>query len=197
MARRCTFDPAFQGLCGRAEINYHTLSDFRVAHDAALQELFAQVLGVLSAEGLVTLERVMHDGTKIKAWAGAGRFRREERLRAHLEAARAQVAAMGDSRAEESPRQRAGRERQARLEQAQAELEQIRAVKTGAAEAAQARVSLTDPQARGMKQPEGGYAPSYKVQLSTDAAHRVIVGAGVSQGGGVCGLSVSGAGLSA
>ncbi len=161
IAWRCGFDPVFQWLCGLAESNYHTLSDFRVAHDTALAELFAQVLGVLSAEGLVTLERVMHDGTKIKAWAGADSFRREERLRAHLEAARAQVAAMGDPRAEESPRQRAarawaGRQRQAHLEQAQAELEKIRAVKTGAEATAQARVSLTDPQARVMKQPDGG-----------------------------------------
>ncbi len=48
-------------------INYHTLSDFRAAHGQALEALFVQVLGVLSEEGLVTLERVMHDGTKIKS----------------------------------------------------------------------------------------------------------------------------------
>ena len=34
---------------------------------------------------------------------------------------------------------------------------------------------------REMKQGDGGYAPSYNVQLSTDAAHGIIVGAGVSQ----------------
>src|SRR6266480_4573055 len=65
IARRCAFEPAFQWLCGLQQINHHTLSDFRVAHGQALQKLFAQVLGVLSGEGLVTLERVMHDGTKI------------------------------------------------------------------------------------------------------------------------------------
>ncbi len=79
IARRCTFDPAFMWLCGLGQINHHTLSDFRAAQDQALQELFVQVLGVLSGEGLVTLERVMHDGTKIKACAGADSFRREER----------------------------------------------------------------------------------------------------------------------
>lgn len=197
LARRCTFEPAFQWLTGLGEINYHTLSDFRVAHDAALSELFAQVLGVLSAEGLVTLERVMHDGTKIKACAGADSFRREERLQQHLAAARAQVQALGDPRAEESPRvraarQRAARERQARLEQAQAELEKIRAVKTGAEAQAQARVSLSDPEARVMKQSDGGYAPSYNVQLSTDAAHTVIVGVGISQCGSDYGELVGG-----
>src|ERR1700757_5091387 len=58
IARRCTHEPAFQWLCGLGEINHHTLSDFRVNHDASLRELFVQVLGVLSSEGLVRLERV-------------------------------------------------------------------------------------------------------------------------------------------
>ena len=72
IARRCGFDPAFQWLTGLEQINYHTLSDFRVAHDQALKELFIGTLGVLSAQGLVSLEPVMHDGTKIKACAGVG-----------------------------------------------------------------------------------------------------------------------------
>lgn len=58
IARRCTYEPAFQWLAGLGRINYHTLSDFRVTHDGGLQGLFVQVLGVLSAEGLVSLERV-------------------------------------------------------------------------------------------------------------------------------------------
>jgi hypothetical protein len=43
----------------------------------------------------------MHDGTKIKACAGVDSFRREERLKEHLEAARKQVEAMGDPREED------------------------------------------------------------------------------------------------
>ena len=115
IARRCSYEPAFQWLCGLEEINHHTLSDFRVDHDASLRELFVQVLGVLSSEGLVSLERVMHDGTRIKAYAGADSFRREERLKEHLEAARKQVEAMGDPREERNRRAngRRGNERRA------------------------------------------------------------------------------------
>jgi transposase len=109
LARRCSYEPAFQWLCGLGEINHHTLSDFRVDHDAGLRELFVQVLGVLSSEGLVSLERVMHDGTRIKACAGADSFRREQRLQEHLEAARKQVEAMADPRQEEPARKRAAR----------------------------------------------------------------------------------------
>ena len=186
IARRCTYEPAFQWLCGLGEINHHTLSDFRVDHDASLRELFVEVLGVLSAEGLVSLERVMHDGTRIKACAGADSFRRQERLEEHLEAARQQVQAMADPREEEPARQRAARkravrEREQRLELALKELEQVRAAKRENPEAA--RASQSDPQARIMKQSDGGYAPAYNVQLSTEASHRIIVGAGVSQSG--------------
>jgi transposase len=184
IARRCTYEPAFQWLCGLEEINYHTLSDFRVNHDASLRELFVQVLGVLSAEGLVSLGRVMHDGTKIKACAGSDSFRREERLKEHLELARKQVESMGDPRAEEPARkraaqQRAVRERQERLEQALEEVQKVQQAKRQDKE--QARASQSDPQARIMKQSDGGYAPSYNVQLSTEASHRIIVGAAVSQ----------------
>ena len=187
IARRCTYEPAFQWLCGLGEINHHTLSDFRVNHDASLRELFVQVLGVLSSEGLVSLERVMHDGTRIKACAGADSFRREERLKEHLEAARKQVEAMGDPREEEPTRKRAAqeralRERQQRLEQALEEVQKVRQVKR-APDKEQARASQSDPQSRIMKQSDGGYAPSYNVQLSTEASHRIIVGAEASQNG--------------
>jgi transposase len=186
IARRCTYEPAFQWLCGLGEINHHTLSDFRVNHDAGLRELFVQVLGVLSSEGLVSLERVMHDGTRIKACAGADSFRREERLKEHLEAARKQVEAMGDPREEEPTRKRAAqeralRERQQRLEQALDEVQKVRQAKRQDKE--QARASQSDPQARVMKQSDGGYAPSYNVQLSTEASNRIIVGTGVTQSG--------------
>jgi transposase len=188
VSRRCGYDPGFQWLTGLQEVNYHTLADFRVGYQCELDELFAQTLGLLSAEGLITLERVMHDGTKIKACAGADSFRREERIRAHLEAARGHVAAMGDPRVEPSARQRAARqralrERTQRLEQALEELAKIRDVKAGSEAKAQARVSQTEPEARIMKQGDGGFAPSYNAQISTDAAHGLIVGAGLTQCG--------------
>ena len=45
------------------------------------------------------------------------------------------------------------------------------------------RVSTTDPDARVMKQAEGGSAPSYNVQVSTDAAHGLIVDIDATQAG--------------
>jgi transposase len=60
----CEIDPAFQWLAGMESINHHNLSDFRVDNRVALDELFTQVLDLLSHEGLIKLERVMQDGTK-------------------------------------------------------------------------------------------------------------------------------------
>jgi hypothetical protein len=45
-------DPAFQGLTGLQEVNYHTLADFRVEKQKELDELFTQVLAALSKERL-------------------------------------------------------------------------------------------------------------------------------------------------
>jgi transposase len=189
ISRLCESDSAYQWLTGIEPINYHTLSDFRVDHKEVLDELFTEILGLLSAEGLISLERVMHDGTKVKACASADTFRREERVRAHLEVARQQVEQMGDPRTTEEvssrvakARQRAAREKQQRLEKALEELEKIRACKSSE-EKKKARVSMTDPEARIMKQSDGGYAPSYNAQISTDAKEKVIVGVGVSQCG--------------
>jgi hypothetical protein len=171
-------------------VNYHSLCDFRVIHKKALDELFAQILGLLSAEGLITLERVMHDGTKVKACASGDTFRREDRIKAHLKNARGQVEQMGDPRVAEEvslrvakARQRGAREKQERLEKALEELEKIRANKTKLAEKQEARASISDPEARVMKQSDGGFSPSYNVQLTTDAKEKIIIGVGVTQNG--------------
>jgi transposase len=168
LARLLEHDPAYQWVTGMQLISYHTLSDFRVGHKEALDELFTQALGVMNAEGLITLERVVHDGTKIKASAGVDTFRREETLRAHLRLAREQLEQLGDPESEEVSRRvararaRAVEEKKGRLEAALAEYEKLSEGKSEK-ERQKLRVSETDPQARNMKQGDGGFAPSYLV----------------------------------
>lgn len=187
VARRCEYEPAFPWLTGMEVVNYHTLADFRVEHEKALDELFTQLLGVLSSEGLIGLENVVLDGTKVKASASGKSFHREKTLRAHLAAARQRVQEMGDPRQEEAgsralARQRAvAREKVEKLEQALEEMKKVQAAPEARAEKSEQRVSETDPEARNMKQGDGGYAPSHNVQMATDAAHGIIVGAHVTQ----------------
>jgi transposase len=182
--RLAQYEPGFQWLCGMAENNHHTLSDFRVEHKTALTELFAEMLALLEKEELLSLERVMHDGTKIRAQAGSDTFRREKTVQEHLERARAVVAEMGDPDEDrdrrEAARERAARERFDRLERVAEELKKIQAAQKPA-EREDARVSLSEPEARRMKHGDNAIAPSYNVQLSTDAKQKAIVGVHLSQ----------------
>ncbi|MFV1981157.1 MAG: IS1182 family transposase [Rhodothermia bacterium] len=182
--RLCEHHPAYQWLTGMQSISAHTLSDFRIIHGEILNELFVQALGVLSADGLITLERVMLDGTKVRANASSSGFRRKPTVEECLEQAREALEALEAQTEEESNRQmraaqqRARRERQERLESALKEYDKLKAAKSRID-----RVSTTDPDARIMKQAEGGSAPNYNVQVSTDAAHGLIVDIEATQAG--------------
>src|SRR5438105_2900114 len=175
ISRLCEIDPAFQWLAGMDLINHHTISDFRVDHRVALDELFTQVLGLLSHEGLITLERVMQDGTKVRAQAQAKTFCREGRIQQHLDTARQHIQAMGDPEQEPpsdrcaQARLRAARERVEKLDRALKEIEELRAAKMEDKRGYEPRVSITDPDARIMKTSEGGFAPSYNMQVVTDS----------------------------
>ncbi len=138
LARFCQEHDAYRWLCGGVPINYHMLSDFRVAHEGALDELLTQIVASLTAAGAVTLELVAQDGMRVRASAGASSFRRQETLEKHLEEARAQVARLaqerehpdpGVTRREQGARERAARERAERVEQALELLPQAQAAK--------------------------------------------------------------------
>ena len=187
IGRLCEYHPAYQWLTGLEVVNYHTLADFRIDHKEALDQLFIEVLGVLSHEGLITLERVMHDGTKVKACASSKSFHRKATLQDHLRLAREQVKQMGDPESEElsqrvaKARERSLREKQQRLEEALKALEKIEASRSKASGKEKVRASSTDPEARIMLQANGAYGPAYNVQISTDAQSKIIVGVGVTQ----------------
>ena len=189
IARLCETEPAYQWLTGMKVVNYHSLTDFRVQHGTALRELFIQILGVLSGEGLITLERVMNDGTKIKAQASRHSFQGAKRIKQHLAAARRHVEALEQQADAEvgqrlgRARERAARESEARLAAALGEFEKLREQKPDVAED-KLRISMSEPEARKMKQSDGGYAPSYNVQITTDQAQGIIVAAGLCQSSG-------------
>ena len=74
LSRMCGYEPGCQWLTGMQTVNYHTLADFRVEHREELDRIFVQVLGLLSAEGLIEMKRITQDGTKIKAHAASQKF---------------------------------------------------------------------------------------------------------------------------
>ena len=183
LSRQCEFEPGSMWLCGCQPISYRTLSGFRSDYQVALDDLFVQVLGMLSAEGLITMERVTLDGTKIKANASGNTFRRKEKLEAHLALAREQVQKMNAQATEEDKRasrqvaaqRRAARQRKSRLESAVREVERLQRLRKRDPKEFVARTSSTDPQAHVMRNGEGGTVPSYNVQLVTDTTHGLVV----------------------
>jgi transposase len=188
MERLMQWEPGLQWLSGLKQVNHHTLSDFRVEHKAALDQLFAQLLTVLDSAGMVNLDQVMHDGTKIRAQAGADSYRREKSLRERLEKAQQAVALMGDPRADapakdrrQAARERAVREQAQRTEAALQELAALQEEKKNEKEKAAVRVSVVEPESRLMKHGDNAIAPSYNAQISTAAGNKIIVGAHLSQ----------------
>jgi transposase len=181
ISRLCETDPAFQWLTGFQSINPHTLSDFRVMHKKGLDKLFEQVLGILTSVGLITLERVMQDGTKVQANASPKTFRKKDKIRSHLKAAREHVAAMGhpnqppkEQTKSKVRKQSAARQRAKRVERALTEIEELSSDEPDKAKNKEPKVSTTDPEARMMKHGHGGILPSYNVQLSVDSEAKMI-----------------------
>jgi transposase len=190
LARLCEAHDAYRWICGGVSLNHHLLSDFRVSHGEALDELQTQVLAVMMKQGLVTLTRMAQDGTRVRASAGAASFRREPRLRDFLAAAKEQVEHVKNlvddptvTARETAARQRAAREREERIKKALEEMPAARAAKKND-EKDKARVSTTDPEARVMKMGDGGFRPAFNVQFATTTEEAVIVGVGVTNVGG-------------
>jgi transposase len=185
--RQCTHEPGLRWLTGLRVVNHHTLSDFRVEHGEALQGLFVQVLGILAMEKLVTLERVTVDGTKVRACANKKTFSRAQKIREHLAMARRHVEDLQKEEAEQvkrtrqsAARKRAARERAERLETALVEVQRLQAEKKNEREKP-CHASVSDVDAQFMWTSDHGLAPSYNVQLVTDAAHKLVVDVEVSK----------------
>lgn len=189
VARLMEYEPGLMWLAGLGEVNHHTLSSFRADHQEELKKLMSELLGVLSKEGFVKLELVAHDGTKIRAQAGGDTFRREGRLEKEIAKARQVIeelegqgeSGQGEDARREAAQRRVARERNERMKQASEELKKIRAGKDTEKEKQEARVSLTEPEARIMKHGDNAMAPSYNVQISTDSEKKVIVGIHLTQ----------------
>ena len=181
IAEEMRYEPALRWMAGNSMVSARTLSEFRIAHPEALRETFENLLGMLEKVGLIDLSQMTLDGTKISSWAGSGSLRREKSLQEHIARAATVVEGLADpavaaqvTARQQAARARARQERQARLAAAQEELVAIQARKSEA-EKAKARVSITEPEVRVMKDGHGGFAPSYNVQVVTESKNKFVV----------------------
>ncbi len=193
IARLVLEHDAYRWICGGVQVNYHTLADFRSLNGEFFDELLTENLAALLAAGVVKLKAVAQDGVRVRASAGAGSFRREDKLEGYLEAARQRVQTLkeqieedpgSEMRRSQAAQQRAAQEREARIEAALARLPELAEIKQRQGKKPeQARASTTDAEATVMKMGDGGFRPAYNVQYGTDTESQIIVGVEVVSSG--------------
>jgi transposase len=190
LARLCEEHLAYQWLLGGITVNYHTLADFRVECDAALEHVLTGSVAALMYEGLVSIEKTAQDGLRIRASAGASSFRRKPTLEECLRKAEAALEAQKARSEDGADDERTSRQQAAQLRQVREKLERVkqalRAVDKVAAKRAKrrdkrvkenpARASTTDPEARVMKMADGGFRPAFSGQLTVTMESRIIIG---------------------
>jgi transposase len=194
--RRCETDLPYKWIRGGVNVNYHTLSDFRVRHGEFLEHLLVDTVASLIDRGLVPLETIAQDGMRVRASAGSSSFRRKPSLEKLQQQAQEHVDRLKQEAESEEARQegdarrraaaeRAARERQERINEALRQHEKLseQREKRKKGDGEKTRVSTTDPDARKMKMANGGYDPAYNVQFASDGDARVIVHVDVTNDG--------------
>lgn len=192
IARLIKADVAYRWVVGDLEAGHHKLSQFRVGHGQALNDLMTDVLASLMAKGLLSLELVSQDGTRTRAAATAPSFRTygsllqcRQQAALHLKAVLAAADDPEYSRAQHIRREVAARDYQQRVDEAIEAVEELQ--KKRGPKDKPARASTTDAEARVMKMADGGFRPAYNVQYAVAGSPlggpRTVVGVMVTNVG--------------
>ena len=192
--RLCQYHLAYQWICGGVHVNHHSLSDFRNEAADLLNGLLTQSVTILVAEGLVELRRVAQDGMKVRASAGASSFRTRAGLNKLQKIAREQVETLAKeieddpgaaAKREGAAKKKAADDRAKRIDRALAEMAEAERRKrsNNGKKKKEARTSTTDPSARVMKMPDGGFRPAYNVHLVSETVSKVIIAVNVDNAG--------------
>lgn len=182
-------DTGCRWIVGDQKVSHATLSAFRVGHRAALEQLMTDILGALLQKGLLLLDFVAQDGTRVRASASAPSFRREasllecrEQAALHVKGVLAEADSPESSATEKAARLAGARDYERRVQEAIDTVKELRE-----AEKDEPRASTTDAEARVMKMGDGGFRPAYNVQLATAGAPmggpRTVVGVRVTNEG--------------
>ena len=197
LARLAQSDAAYRWLAGGVPLNYHGLADFRVESVEVLDRLLTQSVTALIAEGLISLDEIAVDGTKIRASAskevvqdGRKTFKIEAAVVERLAALKQELSTTRRLRRVEARPRASGRRVMFRSApaRARAALERLEAerkarAKTHAKDEAgkkEPRASTTDPEARSMRFPDGAVRPAYNAQIAAAPKEGVIVSIAVT-----------------
>jgi transposase len=192
LARLVKRDIAYRWIAGGVPVNYHNLADFRVDHVAVLDRLLTESVTAMIDQGLVSLDEIAVDGTKVRANASRESFKTGTKLM-QIEAevteriAQLKSEVHGDpaasSRRRQAAQKRAAQDVKERAERALKALEQIKAERAenakdhakDEAKKSEAKASMTDAEARIMRFSDGAMRPAYNAQIAVAPREGVIV----------------------
>jgi transposase len=161
LEQRVQEDLGFRFLAGGLRPDHKTLSEFLRRHGEAVEQLFTQVLGWARRAGMVQWGRVAIDSTRIKAQASPDRLRRSDER---------QVRQWRQQMEREDPDQDPG------MAVSGESAERLRRVisveKTSGA--AGKKESLTDPDARFLRERGGRFRLGYSGELAVSEDHFIV-----------------------
>jgi len=199
LARLCEHHTIYRWICGGVGVNHTMLSEFRLDSGEFLDGLLTRSLAALMQEGLITLDEVITDGTKVRAAASRSSMRRRKTLMDLEEKARTRVAELKQELETDSA---AGERRlsKRRLSAAEDRARRVAAALANHPAAAKGtqkpqnegdgpppahgksgkklkeeRVSTTDPDAPLMKMADGAVRPAYNVQVASACGFVVAI----------------------
>lgn len=200
LARLCEHHTIYRWICGGVGVNHTMLSEFRLDSGEFLDRLLTSSLAALMKEGLITLDEVITDGTKVRAAASRSSMRRRQTLVELEEKARIRVAELkqeleADSAAGErrlSKRRLSAAEDRARRvaaalakhpaatpkdEKDQNEMDDPPLAGGGNSgkKPKEERVSTTDPDAPLMRMADGAVRVAYNVQVASACGFVVAI----------------------
>jgi transposase len=200
-------DLPYRWITGGVPLNYHGLADFRVEHVEVLDKLLTESVTALIAEGVVSLDEIAVDGTKVRASASRGSFKTASKLERIEAAVGERLAALrsetqsdpeASSRRKQAAQERAAREVKERAQRAREALNRVRAEreqrakshKKDEAKKSEPTVSLSDPEARNMRFADGAVRPGFNAQIAVAPEQGIIVSVAMTDRRNDAGLAV-------
>lgn len=182
----CTACVDFMWLAQGRIIDHSSFCDFRTRFKKALKQLFRQVGEVAMSVGLIRLNQVGLDGTRVQADSSRHGTRSVGSLEQRLAALDAEIGSMF-AEAEATDRQEDdvyGEQTPRKLPRKLADAQRRRELLQRALEAAQAqqaqgksgaKVPVADPDSAVLQNKDGGFAPNYTAMAAVDAERGYIV----------------------
>lgn len=166
--------------------NFRTISDFRKANLEAIERIYKETVKISMRMGLVLLEHISIDGTKMEANVSKENSFTEERIEEAMKRAEERIkrilleAEEIDKEEDAKYGDKEGNRIEESLRKAEARKKKLQEVKGKLEEDGSRTIGWTDKESRIMKTAKGIRA-GYNMQAAVDSDSQIIVGVDVSQ----------------